>query len=118
MDGGGRFRGVPGNPRNVDFPLVFLAFLTSWGSPPDPGWWAAEDVESMDAGLPPPDDRRKQAFFENVALAAGILNIFASQTLLLSLLFVRAIRFSTDVFLPDVTPPHLVRWDFAASVYA
>ena len=29
------------------------------------------------------------------------------------LLFVRAIRFSTDFFLPDVTPPHLERWEFA-----
>ena len=42
-----------------------------------------------------------------------IINILASQTLLLSLLFVRAIRFSTDFFLPDVTPPHLERWEFA-----
>ena len=91
--GGGRFRGVPGNHQNVDFPLQFLAFLTSWGSPPDPGWWAAEDVESIHTRLAPPDDRRKQAFFENVALAAGILNIFASQTREIHALLTRAIAF-------------------------
>ena len=63
--------------------------------------------------LCPSPDRRNQGPTENGPGAARFFTIFASQTLLLSLLFVRAIRFSTDAFLPDVTPPHLERWDFA-----
>ena len=126
--GGGRFRGVPGNPKNVDFPLQFLAFLTSGGSPPDPGWWAAEDLESMYPRVAPSHDCRKQTLLAiwpsghcatrlfgstQVRSTFQIINILASQILLLSLLFVRAIRCSTDIFLPDVTPPHLERWEFA-----